>query len=164
MKKSGDFLKKIISNKKVKICLLILIPVLIIINILVSKFPLFYLSELTVERIDATHFTYEYELPEYNEYELCKILSTMRVGKKMKGSFRDDIDFGVSGSSYSRFKIKLRWNRSIYVGVHSTIPFCIVINDEKVYHCSADDYKAIDSLFNKILNKFKYDNILKGKI
>jgi len=145
-------MKEFLKSKKAKIALVIIIPVLIIFGIFVSNYPLFYLSDVTVDRVEFYKGGLN-ELDDYKQYNLCKVLSSMNVGKREK--YETKIVTSIGGYTYN-VRIKLCFNKSVYVRISTSDTKHITINSKYVYECSKEDVLMIIDILERQANKDKY--------
>ena len=144
-------MKQFLKSKKLRIALVIIIPVLIIFGIFVSNYPLFYLSDVTVERIEFYQNGLNV-LDDYKQYNLCKVLSSMNVGNREK--YETKIATSLGGFTYN-VRIKLCFNKSVYVRV-SSVEKHITVNSKYVYECSKEDAEKILDILNRASNQKMY--------
>jgi len=145
-------MKEFLKSKKAKIALVIIIPVLIIFGIFVSNYPLFYLSDVTVDRVEFYQDGLQV-LDENEQTELCKALSSMNVGKREK--YETKIVTSIGGYTYN-VRIKLCFNKSVYVRISTSDTKHITINSKYVYECSKEDVLMIIDILERQANKDKY--------
>jgi len=145
-------MKEFLKSKKAKIALVIIIPVLIIFGIFVSNYPLFYLSDVTVDRVEFYQDGLQV-LDENEQTELCKALSSMNVGKREK--YETKIVTSIGGYTYN-VRIKLCFNKSVYVRISTSDTKHITINSKHVYECSKEDAEKILDILNRASNQKMY--------
>ena len=128
--------------KKFILIIVILFPILII-SIIISKYPLIYLSPVLVDKIEVNRGGY-HEVNDYKEYELCKALSSIKVSEKTKYEFK--IATADGGFTY-RIRIKFHFNISMDIFVNTADMEHFDINSKYVYKCREKDIsKLIDIL------------------
>lgn len=145
-------MKEFLKSKKAKVGFVIIIPVLIIIGIFFSNYPLFYLSDVTVDRVEFYKGGLQL-LDENEQTELCKVLSSMNVGKREK--YETKIVTSIGGYTYN-VRIKLCFNKSVYVRISTSDTKHITINSKHVYECSKEDVLKIIDILERQANKDKY--------
>ena len=145
-------MKRILKSEKLLISFAVIIPLLIVIGIFVSNYPLFYLSEVTVDRVEFTHYEVQ-QLDEYDRQEFFKALSTMNVGKRTK--YETKIATSDGGEVHN-IRVKLCFNKSVYVRVNTTNMKEIVVNSKYVYECDKEIVKKIIDIVERTIKKNQY--------